>query len=145
MMRRLVLAAWLGLLAFGGSAAEAPGFVVIVNAGNPVSELPAAEVSKIFLKRLITWKASGEKARPVDLAESSPVREAFSRQVHGKRAQDIEAHWQTMIFSGRDVPPPKKASEEEVIAYVARYPGGIGYVSATAVLGPGVKALRPGK
>jgi ABC-type phosphate transport system substrate-binding protein len=141
-MRGLIATVLAGLLASATAADAPPQFVVIVNAANPSSEIAASEASRIFLKRVTVWKGSSEKVRPVDLAESSPVREAFSRLVHGKRTQDIEAHWQTMIFSGRDVPPPKKASEEEVVSFVARHPGGIGYVSATAALGAGVKVLK---
>ncbi len=50
--------------------------------------------------------------------------------------------WQSAIFSGRDIPPPKKATDAEVVAFVARYPGAIGYVSRTTPLVAGVKVLQ---
>jgi ABC-type phosphate transport system substrate-binding protein len=126
--------------AAAGAAAE-PGFVVIVNAGNPVSTLSREAAARIFLKRLSTW-SSGERTKPVDLAAGSATRESFSRQVLGQSAKAIEELWQKQIYSGRDVPPPQKASEAEVIDYVARTPGAIGYVPAGSPLEPRVKAIR---
>jgi ABC-type phosphate transport system substrate-binding protein len=126
-------------IAAAASAAE-PGFLVIVNVTNPASSLPPKLAESLFLKRTKTWGA-GEPAKPVDLPVTSAAREAFSRAVHGKSANAVEEFWQHQIFSGRDVPPPRKASEEEVIDYVARYPGAIGYVTATAHLRPGVKVV----
>lgn len=44
------------------------------------------------------------------------------------------AFLQQQIFSGRATPPAELASDAEVIAFVARTPGAIGYVSAGATL-----------
>lgn len=121
-------------------ATETAGYLVIVNAANPVSSLPKREASDLFLKRTAKWP-NGERVRPVDLAVGSSVREAFSRAVHGRRAADIDSHWQSLIFAGRDVPPSIKASEADVLDYVRRQAGGIGYVSAELPLGEGVKPL----
>jgi len=40
------------------------------------------------------------------------------------------------------VPPPRKSSDAEVIQYVARNPGGIGYVAAGSSLPGNVKKLQ---
>ena len=42
---------------------------------------------------------------------------------------------QQQIFAGRDLPPPELDSDDEVVKYVLRYPGAIGYVSAGANVG----------
>jgi hypothetical protein len=52
----------------------------------------------------------------------------------------VRSYWQQRIFSGRDVPPPELDSDEAVVAFVARSPGGIGYVSAATKLS-GVREL----
>jgi ABC-type phosphate transport system substrate-binding protein len=116
-------------------------FLVIVNAGNPVASLPKTVVSNFLLKRAKTW-GDGERSKPVDLQVTSPTRESFSRAVHGQSAAAIEEFWQRQIYSGRDVPPPRKASEAEVMEFVARNPGAIGYVAAGSRLQPGVKAVH---
>lgn len=116
-------------------------YQVIVNAGNPVSELPASEVDKLFQRRRSSWDHGGSVV-PIDLPEDSPVRSAFSQDVYGKSVAAIKAYWQRQIFSGRGVPPVVKANDAEVIAMVQSDPGAIGYVSSGARLGTGVKALR---
>ena len=81
---------------------------------------------------------------PVDLSESAPAREAFSTAVHHKPVKAVRAYWQQQIFSGRDVPPPEKTSDEQVIAFVRATPGAIGYVSAAAPLTGGVRRVQVG-
>ena len=66
---------------------------VIVNASNPTTEMPSADVAQLFLKRITTW-SNGATVVPVDLPESSPVRERFSDGVHGRPTAAIEAFWQ---------------------------------------------------
>ena len=95
----------------------------------------------MFLKQRARWD-HGERVRPVDLTEDAEIRERFSLAIFRRRTLDIENHWKTMVFSGRDVPPPEKASELEILDYVAANPGAIGYVSRENYLPPGVKAVE---
>src|SRR5258706_9438292 len=140
--RRKALAVFALLLcAAAHGSAGAGDFVVIVNAGNPVAALTRRAVSDIFLKKTTTW-SDGERTKPVDLQVTSAIRESFSRAVHRRPARDLAEFWQREIFSGRGVPPPQKASEVEVIDYVARTPGAIGYVAAGIPLPPGVRAIQ---
>jgi ABC-type phosphate transport system substrate-binding protein len=116
------------------------GYVVIVNAANPVSALPTDEVSRIFLHKAQVWP-NGAHMTPVDLPEDAPARDAFSRAVHGRGAAAIKAYWQRMIFSGRDLPPAEK-SVAEVLNLVRADGGAIGYVPAGTALGDSIKVLR---
>jgi hypothetical protein len=130
------------VLTLGGSlpAAGAEGFEIIINAANPVPALPAAEVSRYFLHATRKWP-SGLGILPVDLPEDSPVRDAFSHEIHGKSTSAVKAYWQRLIFSGRDVPPPEK-SAAEAMGYVRSQVGAIAYVAAGTPLGSGVKMLK---
>jgi ABC-type phosphate transport system substrate-binding protein len=123
------------------AAAAAADFVVVVNAANLQTTLPASEVSNLFLQKTHKWE-SGERVKAVDLPETSPARESFSRAVHGRPTSAVKAYWQRMIFSGIDTPPPEKPSAAEVLAYVRANPGAIGYVPAGTPLPDGVKALK---
>jgi ABC-type phosphate transport system substrate-binding protein len=78
---------------------------------------------------------------PVDQEKDALVREAFSNAILGRSPSQMESFWQQQIFSGKDVPPAKRKSDAEVIEFVSENPGAIGYVSASASLGGGVKAL----
>src|SRR5712691_4658256 len=110
------------------SAAESEGFRVIVHADNGVSSLTRDRLSKLFLKKVTNWE-DGQAVLVVELAESSPVREAFSKQVHGRSLAAVRAYWQQKIYSGADVPPSQVGSDAEVVAYVRSHPAAIGYVS----------------
>ena len=145
---RTALACLLCAGALAGSAAHAAkprgqsdDFMVIVNAGNPVEELPAAEVSKLFLKHVVRWP-SGKRVVPIEPPPSSPLRESFSRAIHNRSAYTVAAYWQTMIFSGRDVPPPEEPSPAAIVAFVGAEAGAVAYVPAGTALPPSVKALK---
>ena len=133
---RLILAAALpvALLAVPLGAADAE-FKVVVSPSSPVSSLERREVARMFLRRLSRWP-DGKDVVPVDQSSRSEARAAFTRQVLGAEGLDkmssVENFWQQQVFSGRGVPPPIKAGDTEVIAFVASTPGAIGYVSKTA-------------
>jgi hypothetical protein len=79
----------------------------------------------------------------LDQERTSTVRRAFSQKVHNKDADAVVACWQTMVFSGRDTPPPVKATDASVIELVRANPGAVGYVSETAdAAGVKVVAVR---
>jgi ABC-type phosphate transport system substrate-binding protein len=117
------------------------GFVLVVNAANPTESLTRDEVSRIFLKRQSKW-AHGPAMTPVDLERTSSTREAFTKSVHARSTGAIASYWQQQIFSGREVPPPEMATEAEVLAHIRATPGAIGYVSAGASLGTGVRKVE---
>ena len=139
-MKRMIFAlAAIGFLT-GSQRLEAQEFQVVVHADAGLTEISKNDLSRLFQKKA-NKLPSGESANPVDQGDGAAVREAFSQAVHGKSAQQIAAYWQQQIFSGKDFPPEQKASDEEVLAYVASTPGAVGYVAAGASLGAGVKAV----
>lgn len=119
--------------------ASAQDFKVIANSGVAASDIGAGELAKIFLKQSNKFPEGGS-AVPVDQAKSSAARAAFSQKVMGKSVGAIDQYWQQQIFSGKDVPPTTKSSDDDVIAYVKATPGAVGYVSAGAATA-GVKVI----
>jgi hypothetical protein len=134
----------IALLVFGLNAGlfaqEPEEFVLIANSSRPEAALTRQEASRIFLRKDLAWPLGGE-ARPVDQSEDLPVRERFSEGVHSRPVQAILRYWLQQVFAGRGTPPPVLQSDAEVIDYVARTRGAIGYVS-TGIRLPGVKILR---
>lgn len=147
-MRRQIPTAVRFLLAASGAFLLAPHvegqekarYRVIVHAANPVSSLTRDQLSRYFLKKTTAWE-DGRTVAPADLFEASPVRVAFSRDVHRKSVAAIKSYWQQRIFSGSDIPPPEFAADSEVVLYVRARPGAIGYVSAAAEVA-GIKAVE---
>lgn len=114
-------------------------FKVIVNSANPISDIPASALSKIFLKETPGFPG-GAAATPVDQSKTSPVRAAFSKRIIGRPVSAVDTYWQQQIFSGKEVPPAAKASDDDVVAFVKSTPGAVGYVSAGASTA-GVKVI----
>lgn len=125
----LAFLSWMAVAAAPALAAD--GFVIVVNAENPVAALDKREVAKLFIKRTSAWD-DGVTAEPVDQAPDTATREAFSEVVHGRSVAAVKSYWQKQIFSGRGVPPPELANDAAVLDFVGKNRGAIGYVSEGA-------------
>lgn len=53
-------------------------------------------------------------------------------QVLGRTVQTLDTYRQGQIFSGTDVSPASKATDDDAVAFVNANPGAIGYVSGSA-------------
>lgn len=137
LIRNLVLSAAL-LLATAAIAADRP-FAVVVNPDSSVAALSAADVSAAFLGKTVKWP-DGTKVLPVDQAEDGPLYKAVADSIHGKSPDALKNYWVKQVFAGKGAPPPKKASDADVVAFVKANPGAIGYVSASADV-KGVKVV----
>ncbi len=116
------------------SATPAPAYQIIVNPNNTASSVERKFLEDAFLKKITAWP-NDEVIRPADLAPDSPVRRAFTRDILNRSVEAVKGYWQQRIFSGRDVPPPEFQRDEEVVQFVRKHDGGLGYVSGTADVG----------
>lgn len=128
------------LLIMMGSNIFAQSYKVIVNTANLALSLSTKEVSDFLLKKKTKW-ADGTTVMPVDLNSNSQTREDFSKYIHGKSTGVIRSYWQQSAFSGTASAPPEKASDAEVIEYVKKNKGAIGYVSVASNTN-GVKTIN---
>ena len=136
-MRALALFMTLALsLASRAATAQetTPGFVVVVHPRNPVSSVDRKFLGDAFLKKVSRW-GDDKAIRPVDATVRSPVRRRFTQDVLKRSVASVKSYWQQVIFSGRDVPPPELANDDEAVRYVTTHPQSIGYVSGAARLG----------
>jgi ABC-type phosphate transport system substrate-binding protein len=131
----------LALSAGDARAQGESGYRVVVNQRNGIERMSRDELSRLFLKKTTSW-SNGQTVAIVDRAETSDVRQKFTADVHQRQVRAVKRYWQQMIFGGRAVPPPEKASDDEVLAFVRANPNAIGYVSASTALGDGVKTVN---
>jgi len=138
--RGFLLAASLVLAASVPVAGE--GFVVIVNPSVSGASVHRADLAAVFMKKALRW-GDGSPARPVDQSGTSPVRRLFSDSVLQMPVSVVVQYWQKQLLSasGLSKVPVLKSTDDEVLAYVARTNGSVGYVSAGTTLTPGVKAV----
>ena len=143
---RAILVLFVFVAAFCGdrapSVAAGGWYRVIVNPANPMDELDRRFLAEAFLKKSTRWP-NDDLIRPVDLNPGSAVRRAFSDDVVKKSVSTVKSYWQQMVFSGRGVPPPEMDNEDEVVSFVLKNRGAVGYVSpATNLLGAKILPLR---
>jgi len=131
--RTIILALFpvVALVVIRAGAAPAPVFVVIVNPSNPTNHVDRKFLADAFLKKTTRWD-DGELIRPVDQVPDSPVRRKFSEDVVKRSVAAVRSYWQQVIFTGRGVPPPEVGGDDEVVRYVLKYSGAVGYVSGSA-------------
>ncbi|HEY4058863.1 MAG TPA: substrate-binding domain-containing protein [Kofleriaceae bacterium] len=127
------------LLTLGDARADDGRVRVIVHKENPATKLSKQFIADAFLKKRTRW---GDDAaiQPVDLGARDSVRAKFSKDVLDRDVTAVKRYWAQLVFSGRGIPPPEVASEADAVAYVAKHPGAIAYVSTSVAL-DGVKAI----
>jgi ABC-type phosphate transport system substrate-binding protein len=142
MRSTLALLLWVTLLPQMGSKAE-DDYRVVVSSDSPLNSIGRRDLAKIFLRKTSRWQ-DGREAVPVDQSARSLVRVAFTRgvlKVEGlSQISAVETYWQQQLYSGRNTPPPVKAGDSEVVAFVAGNAGAVGYVRSDVPL-QGVKTI----
>jgi len=142
MSLRLLAAGVLVVATMGTPAAAADSFMVIVNSTVAGTNVRRADLAAVFLRKAVRW-GDGSPANPVDQSGTAPVRRDFSEAVLQMPVTAVVQYWGKQIASAAVSvrPPTVKASNEEVLAYVAKTTGAVGYVSSGTALAPGVKAV----
>jgi len=130
-----------GSMVFVSANSLAGEVKVIANASVKADTISVAELKRVFLEEKISL-ADGTHVEPV-LEKDGPVHQAFLQEYLGIREDDLQTHYRTLVFTGKGSMPKALASDAEVVAYVARTRGAIGYVSSAASA-EGVKTLAIG-
>ena len=127
---------------FTAAAQAADSFVVVVNASVAGTTVRRTDLAAVFLKKALRW-GDGSPANPVDQSGTSPVRKGFSESVLHMPVMGVVQYWgkQLVSMASSARPPTVKSSDDEVLVYVAKTSGAVGYVASSAVLPPGVKAV----
>jgi ABC-type phosphate transport system substrate-binding protein len=136
--RVLLVAVPLPLLASSARPAE---FVIVAHPSVEGSQIRRSVLASIYQKDVVRW---GNELRivPVDQSSQSAVREAFTRDVLGESLGEVQKFWEERLATNRQLPPITRASDDEVLAFVASNKGAIGYVSPGVELPKGVKLVR---
>jgi hypothetical protein len=136
-MRRavFVVTALLGLAA--ASPAAAAEFKLVANPSVKASKISTDDLKSVFLATK-TALPDGSQVEPV-LVKTGAAHEAFLKDL-GKTDSALSTYYRSLVFTGKGLMPKICASEAEVIDYVAKTKGAIGYVSAGANA-PGTKTL----
>jgi len=129
-----------GSMIFGATHSLAGDVKMIANPSVNVDIISPVDLKAVFLEEKSSIE--GSHVEPV-LEKDGPVHEDFLREYLCTNADDLQAYYRTLVFTGRGAMPKVLASDADVVAYVARTRGAIGYVSSAASA-EGVKTLAIG-
>ena len=123
---------------FATGILNAADIKVVANASVAASSVSADDLKGVFLATK-TSLADGSHVEPV-LLKTGAAHESFLKQYLGKTDSALETYYRSLVFTGKGSMPKMLASDSEVVCYVAKTKGALGYVSAAASA-EGVKVL----
>lgn len=106
------------------------GLGVIVNSGNPITNLTKKQVEQIFTGEVTDWSAVGGKGGKISI---------YTRNTSSGTYSD----WKELAMKKRDYAPSsqKMAGHEQIAAEVGKNPNGIGYVGLAYMKAGGIKVV----
>lgn len=113
-------------------------FIVVANPSVKASDINADELKQVFLGTK-TSLSDGSAVEPV-LSSGGATHEAFLKAHVGKTDPALRNHFKSLVFTGKGSMPKSFASDADIVAYVSKTKGAVGYVSASASTG-GAKKL----
>lgn len=116
-----------GLILAAALTAFAGDLKIIANPSVRANSISMSELRSVFLLQRRTLK-DGSSVEPV-LAKSTVTTNAFMRRYLNRDADEVHTYYQGLVFTGKGATPRQLNSETEIVAYVARTKGAIGYVS----------------
>ena len=118
---------------FGSPAAAANDeLVIIANPDLNDNSIEQRDLQRIYLGKQTLWE-DNTSIVPVML-KSGPLHDEFIEGYIDRSVQRFVTYWRQMVFTGKGVPPKSFASESDLVDFVARTPGSVGYVSSAANL-----------
>ena len=132
------IALFLLLLLHSGWPAQAEDYVVIANPSLGGVGIEARDLRQVFLGS--KSELEGQPVQPV-FARSGTAHQQFASRCLGKSELGLNNYFRMLVFTGKGVLPKSFSTPSEIVDYVARTPGAIGYVPPPTPLS-GVIALR---
>ncbi len=119
---------WVSLFASGAGWAE--GQALIVNPDVVQSKVSEDTVRALFTMRLRRC-SDGVPVRVFVLPDRHPVHRDFAKTTLGVFPHQLRRAWDRLVFTGTGQAPREVANEAEMLEWVAKSPGAVGYVSNT--------------
>jgi hypothetical protein len=129
----------LAAVTIGAATAWAADIKVIANSSVGASSVSSDELKGVFLATKSSL-SDGSHVEPV-LLKSGAVHEAFLKDYVGKTDSALETYYRSLVFTGKGSMPKAFASDAEVVAFVEKTKGAIGYVASGTSPG-GAKVLE---
>jgi ABC-type phosphate transport system substrate-binding protein len=113
--------------AFPGMAV-AEDLIVIGNRSVPESELSPGDIQSVFLGKKKMW-SNGLKVEMSTLSDGE-LTDRFLEAYVKKNANTFKNYWKKQVFTGGGKPPVSFDREKDLVDYVSKTKGAVGYVSS---------------
>ena len=141
MKRTYLLIVLVGLCLSFGAAPRATDVTadvkVIANPSVGASEVSTEDLKAVFLA--VKTTLAGSQVEPV-LGKSGRAHDVFLKTYLGKSDATLTAYFRGLVFTGKASMPKVCDSDADIVAYVAKTKGAVGYVGA-GVASQGIKTL----
>lgn len=107
--------------------AAAADYVLICHPGSP-GVLSKDEMRAVLLGTKIKW-ANGQVIQLAVLAGGAP-HDAVINEFTARGTEQFDKYWRKLVFTGKGIAPTVCDSDAEMLAFLAKTPGGLGYVGA---------------
>ena len=127
-------AVFLLLYSLSAQDSYADDLIIICNQSVPVDSLSKSDIQRIFLGKKTEW-FGGNKIAFVLLSDKGEVGEVHNRFLQdfmGKTPTQYKNYWKKMVFTGKGRTPKSFKTSDELIDYVSKTAGAIGYISTNA-------------
>lgn len=104
--------------------------IIIANPSVSVDGITKDNLKKIFSGQQVVW-GDGQPVRPAIL-EDGEIHKEFVSGYLDKTPNQFQTYWRKMVFTGQGIQPRTFGSEEELIDYVAKTAGAVGYISSSS-------------
>lgn len=131
-MKRKISTLWIiafiacALFAFSNTA-SAEDIVIIINNNVPDKAIKKEDVQKIYSGHKTKW--SNNDSILLTVLPKSELHEKFLKSYVRKSPSQFKMTWKKMVFTGKGKTPQNFETIEELIDYVAKNDGAIGYVT----------------
>lgn len=108
--------------------AVADDLIVIGNRSVPASELSQSDIQSIFLGKKKMWD-NGLKVEMATLGDGE-LTDRFLNSFVKKNSNMFRNYWKKQVFTGGGKPPVTFEREKDLVDYVSKTKGALGYVSS---------------
>jgi ABC-type phosphate transport system substrate-binding protein len=136
-LRKVLIAA--AFSGFALVAVRAASVKVIANESVGTTTVSADDLRSVFLQEKDSL-VGGSHVEAV-IEKGGPTHEAFLKEYLDKSDSALQSYYRSLVFTGKGSMPKVVGSDAEMVAYVAKTKGAIGYVSADTNA-QGVKTLQ---
>lgn len=126
------------ILSISAQAVSGADFAVITHHAGPGS-LSRDDMKNILLGNKTKWDDGGNIKLVV--LYGGAAHESVIQSFTSRSADQFGKYWKKMVFTGKGTAPEVFKTEDELVAYVAKTPGSIGYVSVGVTMS-GVTVIK---